>query len=64
MGDPRLNLALSEHRAKVVRFYLTRQGVAERRMTVLGFGGSQPIAPNETETDRAKNRRVAFSLNR
>ncbi len=64
VGDPRLNLFLSEHRAKVVRFYLIRQGIAEHRLTIVGFGGSQPLVSNETEAGRAQNRRVEFSIQR
>ncbi|WP_166691750.1 PA14 domain-containing protein [Fibrivirga algicola] len=62
VGDPRLNLILSEHRAKVVRFYLVRQGIAEHRLTILGFGGSQPLASNDTEVGRVQNRRVEFKI--
>jgi outer membrane protein OmpA-like peptidoglycan-associated protein len=62
VGDPRLNLALSEHRALVVAHYLQRKGVAEARIKAQGYGGTRPIAPNTTETDRAKNRRVEFTV--
>ncbi len=60
VGDARLNLALSEHRALVVTHYLQRKGVAEGRIKAQGYGGTRPIAPNTTETERAKNRRVEF----
>ncbi|MBO0948248.1 PA14 domain-containing protein [Fibrella forsythiae] len=62
IGDPRLNLTLSEHRAKVVRFYLVRQGIAEHRLTIVAFGGSYPLASNETEAGREQNRRVEFKF--
>ncbi|MEZ0610951.1 PA14 domain-containing protein [Fibrella sp. WM1] len=62
VGDPRLNQLLSENRAKVVRYYFVRQGIAEHRLTIAGFGGSQPLASNETEAGRALNRRVELSL--
>ncbi|HEX8531942.1 MAG TPA: PA14 domain-containing protein [Cytophagales bacterium] len=62
VGDPRLNLALSEHRALVVAHYLQRKGVAEGRIKARGYGGSRPIAPNNTETERARNRRVEFMV--
>ena len=60
VGDPRLNKALSENRAKVVRNYLIRRSVAEHRITIVGYGGTRPIASNKTEIERAKNRRVEF----
>jgi outer membrane protein OmpA-like peptidoglycan-associated protein len=62
VGDPRLNLALSEHRALVVTHYLQRKGVAEGRIKARGYGGTRPLAPNTTETERAKNRRVEFTV--
>ena len=58
VGDKRLNLALSENRAKVVAAYLIRQGVANGRVTAKGYGGTRPIARNDDETQRSLNRRV------
>ncbi|MBO0948383.1 OmpA family protein [Fibrella forsythiae] len=60
VGDPRLNKTLSEYRARVVMNYLTRHGIAEDRITTTGYGGSRPIASNDTEANRARNRRVEF----
>jgi outer membrane protein OmpA-like peptidoglycan-associated protein len=62
VGDPRLNQALSEHRALVVAHYLQRKGVAEGRIKARGYGGSRPVAPNTTEAERARNRRVEFTV--
>lgn len=62
VGDARLNKLLSENRARVVRNYLVSQGIADERITIVGYGGSQPVAPNDTEVDRAKNRRVELKL--
>ncbi len=62
VGDPRLNQALSEHRALVVTHYLQRKGVAEGRIRARGYGGTRPVAPNDTETQRARNRRVEFTV--
>jgi len=62
VGDPRLNQALSEHRARVVANYLSRQGIAEGRIETRGYGGAQPVAGNATEADRARNRRVEFTV--
>ncbi|TDB64227.1 OmpA family protein [Arundinibacter roseus] len=61
-GDPRLNQYLSEHRAKVLHSYLINHGVEENRVSWKGFGGSQPIAPNDTEENKAKNRRVEYKI--
>ncbi|AQG79178.1 OmpA family protein [Spirosoma montaniterrae] len=61
-GNSRLNLALSEHRAKVVATYLTRRGIAEERITTEGFGSKQPIGNNMTESERSNNRRVEIPI--
>ncbi|MFD2935921.1 PA14 domain-containing protein [Spirosoma flavum] len=58
VGDPRLNLSLSENRAKVVASYLTRRGIDDARVTTTGYGGTRPIADNTSESERSKNRRV------
>ena len=58
VGDKRLNLALSENRAKVVASYLIRHGIAENRITAKGYGGTKPIANNADEAQRPLNRRV------
>lgn len=60
VGDPRLNQSLSEYRARVVMNYLTRHGIGGDRVEATGYGGSRPLTSNDTETNRAKNRRVAF----
>ncbi len=60
VGDPRLNQSLSEYRARVVMNYLIRHGIAGDRVGAMGYGGSRPVAGNDTETGRAKNRRVKF----
>lgn len=60
MGDPRLNLALSENRAKVVTNYLIRHGISEERLDPKGYGGSRPLTDNAGEAARAQNRRVEF----
>ncbi|GAB2518726.1 PA14 domain-containing protein [Spirosoma aerophilum] len=62
IGDPRLNLALSENRANVVAGYLKRHGIAEERITTTGYGGTRPVALNNTEGERSKNRRVEISI--
>ncbi len=60
VGDKRLNQALSENRASVIRAYLMRHGIAENRLQAHGFGDTQPVAPNDSEANKQKNRRVEF----
>lgn len=62
MGDPRLNQALSENRAQVIFNYLIRQGIEPTRLEAKGYGSSRPIADNSVETERARNRRVEFTV--
>ena len=62
IGDPRLNLALSENRAKVIANYLVRKGIDDSRITTKGYGGTRPIADNTVENERQKNRRVEITI--
>ncbi|WP_460677649.1 OmpA family protein [Hymenobacter coalescens] len=57
-GDPKLNVKLSEERVQHVQQYLVGQGIAAGRLQTLGYGGSKPVAPNDNEYNRRKNRRV------
>ena len=61
-GDPRLNLSLSHFRATVISNYLFNKGVNAERIKVTGMGQEEPIAPNDTEENRVKNRRVEFII--
>jgi outer membrane protein OmpA-like peptidoglycan-associated protein len=62
VGDPRLNLALSENRARVITSYLITNGITENRLRFKGYGQTQPIAANDTEENKRKNRRVEVRL--
>ncbi len=62
VGDPRLNLALSENRAKVVRHYLIQKGISEQQIVARGYGGTQPLTSNADENERARNRRVELII--
>lgn len=55
------NQRMSELRAREVFEYLIKKGV-QNKMYFKGHGSSQPIAPNETEEGRQKNRRVDFEI--
>lgn len=55
----RYNQRLSEARAVAVKSMLTNEfGIAPNRLTTVGYGYNNPIAPNDTEEGRAMNRRV------
>ncbi|MDQ2771382.1 MAG: OmpA family protein [Bacteroidota bacterium] len=56
--DPKPNQVLSEQRAVAVRDYLVRQRIAPGRLSTRGYGGSQPVAANDTEAHKRQNRRV------
>lgn len=56
------NLGLGERRAKAVMQYLISQGVEAGRLSVRSYGESAPIADNETEEGRMKNRRVELKI--
>ncbi|MCX6306317.1 MAG: OmpA family protein [Bacteroidetes bacterium] len=64
IGNDASNLKLSENRARSVYTYLIQQGTDETRLTYKGFGKSMPVAPNDTEEGRGKNRRTVFVITR
>ncbi|MBF4556239.1 MAG: OmpA family protein [Pseudomonadales bacterium] len=64
VGSDAYNQALSERRASSVADYLLSQGLAPNKLTSEGKGESEPIADNESEEGRAKNRRVELHINR
>jgi outer membrane protein OmpA-like peptidoglycan-associated protein len=57
-GDPERNRDLSFRRARGIRSSLLAKGIAPTRVMVAARGASQPVATNESEAGRAKNRRV------
>ncbi len=61
-GENAFNQQLSEKRAEVVKQALVERGVDPKRLVTKGFGKSRPIAPNDTEAGRAKNRRVELKV--
>ena len=60
VGDRRLNQALSENRARIITNYLVKNGIPEERLRHTGYGDSKPAAPNDSEMNKRKNRRVEF----
>ena len=61
-GSDEYNLTLSENRAKAVAEYAAFTGVDASRMTITGYGESDPIADNSTVEGRAENRRVEVAI--
>ncbi len=62
VGKADYNLKLSDRRAASVVEYLTENGIDVSRLQPKGYGLTKPIAPNDTEENRAKNRRVMFTV--
>lgn len=56
------NVRLSQQRVNKVKAYLVSKGIEPRRISGKGFGGSKPIASNDTEESRRINRRVEFVI--
>jgi outer membrane protein OmpA-like peptidoglycan-associated protein len=61
-GSESLNQTLSERRAEAVKSIMLSQGVGSDRLTIIGFGKSQPIADNATPQGRQLNRRVEITI--
>jgi outer membrane protein OmpA-like peptidoglycan-associated protein len=61
-GTAEYNIQLSRNRAKAVYEYLTKEGIANDRLSYAGFGLTRPIDTNETEEGRANNRRTEFKV--
>lgn len=61
-GSPAVNDPLSVQRAQSVRDYLAARGVTSTRIQIDGRGEREPVADNNTEAGRAKNRRVEILL--
>src|SRR6201996_6867294 len=59
-GDSATNQALSEKRAQAVVDYLVKAGLPTGRFTAAGYGSTQPVAANDTDDGKARNRRIEF----
>ena len=62
VGGRRFNQRLSERRARAVVDYLKTKGIIASRIESAGYGETRPVAPNDSETGRAKNRRIEFKV--
>ena len=61
-GSAKYNKKLSQKRADSVMAYLTEHGVEAERLTAVGYGEDKPIAENDTDEGKEKNRRVEFLI--
>jgi outer membrane protein OmpA-like peptidoglycan-associated protein len=61
-GSDTYNQGLSERRANSAASYLRNQNIASSRITTRGMGESDPKVPNDSEANRAENRRVEFVI--
>jgi OmpA-OmpF porin, OOP family len=57
-GSEAANRRLSQERAAAVRQALSARGVENDRLSAVGYGQAQPIAPNDTPENKARNRRI------
>lgn len=61
-GADDFNRELSRKRAETVLRYMAGLGVRTDRMRAIGYGETQPVAPNTTAINKAKNRRIEFKV--
>jgi OOP family OmpA-OmpF porin len=61
-GSFRQLMTLSQQRVNKVKSYLVSKGISSRRIVGKGYGGSKPIASNDSEETRMLNRRVEFTI--
>lgn len=62
IGSDENNMKLSQDRVNSVRNYLLQKGIADSRVTAVGYGETKPEMSNATEAGRAKNRRVDVKI--
>ncbi len=61
-GEATYNQGLSLKRVQSVAAYLQSKGIPPARLTQIGYGASRPLAPNDTDENRQKNRRIEFKV--
>ncbi len=61
-GDAKYNKKLSQKRADAVKSFLVKAGIDGSKLKAVGYGEDKPVASNETEEGKEKNRRVEFNI--
>ncbi len=62
IGSDAYNMDLSKRRANAVKNLLVQRGIADSRIDTVGYGKTMPVATNDTEAGRQKNRRVEIKI--
>lgn len=62
VGDKKSNMTLSQNRAKTVYDYLVAHGIDPKRLTYKGYGDTMPKVKNDSDANRAINRRTEFRV--
>ena len=62
IGSEKANQKLSAKRAESVKTYLLGKAIPKEQVLTEGLGFSKPLVDNDTEENRAKNRRVEFTI--
>ena len=62
VGDDAYNKGLSQRRARAVYTYFRQKGITGDKMEVIGYGETKPVASNDTNEGRSRNRRVEFQI--
>ena len=61
-GERGHNMGLSKARAESVKAYLVERGIDTSRVETAGYGPDRPVASNDTERDRGRNRRIEVKI--
>jgi outer membrane protein OmpA-like peptidoglycan-associated protein len=61
-GSATFNMKLSKERAKAIYDYLVKKGISKDRLSYEGKGALEPLYPNDSESNKSKNRRVEIKL--
>lgn len=61
-GTTSYNADLSERRAQMTAAFITGEGIDRARLSTVGRGETEPIAPNDTEAGRQQNRRIEVAI--
>ena len=62
VGDKKMNITLSQNRAKSVFDYLITNGIDVKRLTYKGYGDTKPKVANDSDEHRSINRRTEFKV--